>query len=649
MKKYIYGLMLALGLAAAGPALATCDVTLSAFLPSNQAVLMANCGVSNMTSVIWTRTDSFGATFPTDPITFPATTADLYFTTLLTSGTNSYSATGCTVAGTPPSCTGGTLVAAGKAALITLSQPILTVAVSPGGKVTSVPPGITDCTNTSGTCVFGYDTGANVALTPTADPGSAFASWGGDCAGTATNAACVLSMTVLRTATATFGAAPTNGACGSSSNSTPVASAPSSNLCSTGTATGVATPSGSPWNFTWGCNGAGGGTSTSATACSAPKIVNAACHVSSTPVSAAPTGTNACDTGDVTTMVAGASNFTWGCTGINGGSSVAAPTCTVPITSTPGVCGSANGGNSASTPTSAAACTSGTITNMLNPSFTYTWTCNGLAGGGNSGTCTANQTVNGACGTSSGGSFASAPSTNLCVAGTNATAVSGSGPWTWGCNGINGGTSTTATTCSATLSGGGGGGGSTDPGRWTGTWVPPTLADGSANPGYGTATPTLVVVDPSGALGSGTITYTPGCVNQIDPNTGTTCKSLGAHSSGGITVTQAVGRIVAIRVRSTTGAGQWYTIYNKDGYGVSYSVTTSLSIIPGDFNVAANCISTKTVYPKVYFGVVAGTTYCSPGGAFTADTPYYVNVKVNSPACSGATCNFKIVESNLLQ
>lgn len=56
--------------------------------------------------------------------------------------------------------------------------------------------------------------------------------------------------------------------------------------------------------------------------------------------------------------------------------------------------------------------------------------------------------VNGACGSANGGSFTSAPSSNLCAAG-NPSAVAGSGPWSWSCAGINGGTSAT---CSANLS-----------------------------------------------------------------------------------------------------------------------------------------------------------------------------------------------------
>lgn len=55
--------------------------------------------------------------------------------------------------------------------------------------------------------------------------------------------------------------------------------------------------------------------------------------------------------------------------------------------------------------------------------------------------------TNGSCGAANGSVFASAPTTNLCSAGT-ATAVTGVGPWTWSCNGTNGGTNQS---CSAQL------------------------------------------------------------------------------------------------------------------------------------------------------------------------------------------------------
>lgn len=53
--------------------------------------------------------------------------------------------------------------------------------------------------------------------------------------------------------------------------------------------------------------------------------------------------------------------------------------------------------------------------------------------------------VNGACGTANGTLVTVAPSTNLCVTGT-ASSVTGTGPWSWTCDGANGGTTAS---CSA--------------------------------------------------------------------------------------------------------------------------------------------------------------------------------------------------------
>ena len=55
--------------------------------------------------------------------------------------------------------------------------------------------------------------------------------------------------------------------------------------------------------------------------------------------------------------------------------------------------------------------------------------------------------TNGVCGTANGGSFSSAPTTNLCATGTPS-AVTGSGPWAWSCAGSGGGTTAN---CSANL------------------------------------------------------------------------------------------------------------------------------------------------------------------------------------------------------
>ena len=55
--------------------------------------------------------------------------------------------------------------------------------------------------------------------------------------------------------------------------------------------------------------------------------------------------------------------------------------------------------------------------------------------------------VNGVCGSANGTAVSTAPTTNLCSAGT-ATVVGGTGPWTWSCTGTNGGTTAS---CSAPL------------------------------------------------------------------------------------------------------------------------------------------------------------------------------------------------------
>jgi len=62
-------------------------------------------------------------------------------------------------------------------------------------------------------------------------------------------------------------------------------------------------------------------------------------------------------------------------------------------------------------------------------------------------TTTTSNPVNGACGSSNAQTFTAAPTTNLCSTGT-ASAVTGSGPWSWTCQGTDGGTSAT---CTATI------------------------------------------------------------------------------------------------------------------------------------------------------------------------------------------------------
>lgn len=117
-----------------------------------------------------------------------------------------------------------------------------------------------------------------------------------------------------------------------------------------------------------------------------------------------------------------------------------------------GLCGTANGGEYATAPVKKSEmCARGNATTATNSSGNWVWTCQGSGTSGNASCSAVNcgtvTTVNGACGSASGTTVASAPSSNLCNSG-SATAVSGSGPWTWSCTGSGSPLGTTAS-CSA--------------------------------------------------------------------------------------------------------------------------------------------------------------------------------------------------------
>ena len=129
-----------------------------------------------------------------------------------------------------------------------------------------------------------------------------------------------------------------NGTCGSSNGGSD-SSAPTANLCSTGTASTV---SGSgPWS--WSCAGSSGGTTAT---CSATKVasappVNGACgSANGGTVSTAPTA-NLCTAGTAST-VSGSGPWAWTCAGTNGGS---AASCSDKLASS-GSSGSSGSGGS---------------------------------------------------------------------------------------------------------------------------------------------------------------------------------------------------------------------------------------------------------------------------------------------------------------
>ena len=120
---------------------------------------------------------------------------------------------GVTVSGTPGTyynnaggaASGYTVVATGDTAPVTVTAPPETLTVSKDGTgtgtVTSSPAGI----NCGASCSHDFAEGTTVTLTPTADFGSTFAGWSGDCTGTGS---CMVTMDQAKNVTATFNLLP---------------------------------------------------------------------------------------------------------------------------------------------------------------------------------------------------------------------------------------------------------------------------------------------------------------------------------------------------------------------------------------------------------------------------------------------------------
>lgn len=163
------------------------------------------------------------------------------------------------------------------------------------------------------------------------------------------------------------------------------------------------------------------------------------------PASTVPPASSLCAQG-FASGVSGSGPWSWTCDGIGG--SYIDDHCNAPLLIV-GTCGPANGTTVSSKPTSGL-CGSGSPT-TVSGSGPWTWDCNG--NGSVNASCSANKImpINGACGPANGQDLTAAPSGgDLCSAG-SASTVAGTGPWSWTCSGANGGSDAS---CSATLCGG---------------------------------------------------------------------------------------------------------------------------------------------------------------------------------------------------
>jgi len=248
-----------------------------------------------------------------------------------------------------------------------------------------------------------------------------------------------------------------------------------------------------------------------------------------------------------------------------------------------GVCGSSNGGSDSSAPTTNL-CTTGTASSVSG-SGPWSWSCAG-SGGGTSATCSATkvaaaQPVNGACGASNGASVSTAPTANLCTAGT-ASSVSGSGPWAWTCAGANGGSTAS---CSDKLASTGSSGTTGSSGSGSAPSLIQHVAS-SANPvGLGIPGNNYKIPLPNSVLAGDAlvlaITYPHGNLVTITDTLGQAWPQASIVEDAG-----AGGYTTAIYVRCGSAAGSETVTVGFSSSGLPFEYTVS------EFNnvAASNCV-----------------------------------------------------------
>jgi hypothetical protein len=282
------------------------------------------------------------------------------------------------------------------------------------GTISSPSGGIEFTYPTTMTENVAFNSGAVITLTATAGSGATVA-WSGNCnitGGAPTVSTCSISgMDTAKIVTATFSMTPVNASCGPSNGQT-LQAKPSTGLCSGGTPNAVSGIG--PWS--WACQGLYGGTSA---ACSAD-------------ITAYTLTTGASGNGSGT-IIASEDGISYTYPTTNGKSILLNSGMAVTLTATSdagssvvwsGDCSSSGGSSTVAT----CEITSMDGTKTIMATFSLV-------------------PVSGLCGSANDMPLTTAPTTNLCAVGTP-TAVSGAGPWTWNCQGSNGGSNAS---CSANV------------------------------------------------------------------------------------------------------------------------------------------------------------------------------------------------------
>ena len=149
-----------------------------------------------------------------------------------------------------------------------------------------------------------------------------------------------------------------------------------------------------------------------------PVVINGSCGTADTygypSTSEIDTAEEKCAAGGFTSFTDAGATWTWSCAGFSGGT-------TANCSASKAICGTSDNKTYATEPLGNL-CAYGSESSRTLTNNVWTWTCSNNPGVNDS--CSTNKTT---CGSSHGGSFLIAPSTNLCAFGA-ASSVSGSGP-----------------------------------------------------------------------------------------------------------------------------------------------------------------------------------------------------------------------------
>lgn len=222
-----------------------------------------------------------------------------------------------------------------------------------------------------------------------------------------------------------------DGVCGAAHNQG-AENAPVKGLCAKGAASRV--NGAGPW--TWACSGSNGG---QAAACVAPLKTDGVCGRASSDGADYMPSQDLCAAG-LASAVTGSGPWNWTCSGIHGGEAV---TCSAQPKQN-AICGAASLTGHESAPT-AKLCSAGTPS-ALSGEGPWSWNCTGSHGGA-SVSCSAPKLADGICGSAHGSTYEKTPNEGLCASG-RASRVTGLGPWSWSCMGVDGGQTVS---CAASL------------------------------------------------------------------------------------------------------------------------------------------------------------------------------------------------------